>query len=177
MNPAQLHRELAELGISPALLEIRGLGPFAEAEQLEVVQTDSDGREHALTPEAARAWRQLKQAAEKDGVTIFVASAFRSIGRQIQIVKRKLDAGQTLEEVLAINAPPGYSEHHTGRAVDVATADEPLLESSFARTHAYAWLQRHGGEFGFMLSYPEGNEGGYQYEPWHWCYHSDKHSA
>ncbi|MDN5865082.1 MAG: M15 family metallopeptidase [Gammaproteobacteria bacterium] len=167
-----LQRQLAGLGISSARLESRGLHPFAEAGRLEVVQTDDDGREHQLTPEAAAAWRHLHRAAEEDGVILFIASAFRGIERQIQIIQRKLDAGQSLEAILAVNAPPGYSEHHSGRAVDIGTPDDPLLEASFADTPAFAWLVRRAGEFGFVLSYPEGNQSGYRCEPWHWCYHT-----
>lgn len=177
MDTQKLPNELERLGISATLLDARGLHPFAEAERLEVVQTDADGRRHSLTPEAASAWQRMYRAARKDDVILLVVSAFRSVERQIRIVRRKLDAGQTLEEILAVNAPPGYSEHHTGRAVDIGTPNEPLLESSFSRTNAYDWLRRHGNEFGFVLSYPQGNAAGYRYEPWHWCYHSDERSS
>jgi D-alanyl-D-alanine carboxypeptidase len=168
-----LKNELERLRISPALLAARGLHQFAEAERLEIVQTDADGREHSLTPEAAAAWYRMQQAAEMEGVALFVVSAFRGIERQIGIVRRKLERGRTIEQILRENAPPGYSEHHTGRAVDIGTAGEPLLELSFGETPAYEWLQRRAGEFGFALSYPEGNGEGYQYEPWHWCYHAN----
>ncbi|MGH8162405.1 MAG: M15 family metallopeptidase [Gammaproteobacteria bacterium] len=174
VNSETLRRELDKLGISAARLESRGLARFAEAERLEIAQTDSDGRKHRLTPAAAAAWRRLQRAAKEDGIDVFVASAFRGIERQIRIIRRKLDSGQSLEDILAVNAPPGYSEHHTGRAVDIGTPNEPLLELSFADTPAYAWLQRRGAEFGFALSYPEGNESGYQYEPWHWCHHAER---
>ncbi len=168
-----LRQELGRLGISVAELERRKLRSHAEAEGLEIVQTDTNGREHRLTPVAAAAWRQMRQAAKDDGVALFIVSAFRGIERQIGIFRRKLDAGQTLEHILTVNAPPGYSEHHTGRAVDIGTTGEPLLELTFGDTPAYDWLQRRAGEFGFTLSYPEDNAEGYQYEPWHWCYHED----
>jgi zinc D-Ala-D-Ala carboxypeptidase len=72
--------------------------------------------------------------------------------------------------VLRINAPPGYSEHHTGRAVDLGTAGCAALDQAFAQTPAFAWLQRHAQRFGFYLSYPRDNAEGYLYEPWHWCF-------
>jgi D-alanyl-D-alanine carboxypeptidase len=72
--------------------------------------------------------------------------------------------------VLSVTAPPGYSEHHTGRAVDVATPGSPVLETTFEQTRAFSWLQKHANNFGFYLSFPQGNASGYQYEPWHWCF-------
>ncbi len=161
---------LAELGIDPRWVALRGLPFCEEATELECVETASDGREFLLTPQAAAAWRRLRAAAQSDGVQLFVFSAFRSVTRQAELIRRKLDSGKPLDEILAVLAPPGYSEHHTGRAVDVGTPDSPALETEFERTEAFAWLQRRAGEFGFRLSYPSGNAQGYQYEPWHWCF-------
>lgn len=164
-----------ELGISRALLITRGLLAYGEAECLEVVERGADGREHLLLPMAASAWRALRAAAVADGITLFVVSAFRSIERQAEIVRRKLEGGMHIEAILAVSAPPGYSEHHTGRAVDVSTPGVPTLEVEFDRTPAFAWLSDRGSAFGFHLSYPVGNPQGYQYEPWHWCFHHTAH--
>lgn len=157
------------LGIPPALIESRRLLPCAEAARLEVAEVASTGREHLLTPEAASAWRQMKSAAAEESVDLFIVSAFRSVERQVDIVRGKLKAGQKIEEILCVSAPPGYSEHHTGCAVDVGTPGTPDLEEGFALTAAFGWLQRRAAEFGFRLSYPENNPHGYRYEPWHWC--------
>lgn len=173
MEREALQKALQRLGIDYRLFEARGLHPFEEAGALEVIQTDADGREHRLAPEAATAWRRMQQAAQADAITLFAVSAFRGIERQIRIIRRKLDAGKPLEKILTENAPPGYSEHHTGRAVDIGTAGEPPLELTFGETPAFAWLQKRAREFDFTLSYPENNAQGYQYEPWHWC-HRDK---
>jgi zinc D-Ala-D-Ala carboxypeptidase len=161
---------LAELGISAAALEARGLKPCPEASHVEIAEVGEEGREHLLVPVAAEAWRQLKQAALGDGVTLFIVSAYRSVERQAEIVRRKLEAGQRLEEILAVSAPPGYSEHHTGRAVDLGTPGTRPLELEFAETAAFQWLDERARDFGFVLSYPQGNAFGYDYEPWHWCY-------
>jgi len=53
-----------------------------------------------------------------------------------------------------VNAAPGYSEHHTGRAIDIGASGEPPLTETFEHTAAFRWLARRGGEFGFRLSYP-----------------------
>lgn len=163
--------KLEELGISYDKLRMRGLHPYPEAKSLQVAETGEDGREHLLIPEAAEAWRELKLSAAQDGVILFIVSAFRSVARQAEIIDRKLKSGLDIEEIIRVNAPPGYSEHHTGRAVDLSSPGVQPLEVEFETTPAFTWLQQNAGQFGFVLSYPPGNREGYQYEPWHWCYH------
>lgn len=166
----QYDQRLEDLGISSALIAVRGLRLCPEAVQLELAEIGADGREHRLAPEAAAAWRRMKDAAFQAGVCLFIVSAYRSIDRQTEIIRRKLDAGQKIEDILCVSAPPGFSEHHSGRAVDLGVPDTPLLETCFDQTAAFRWLQQHAGRFGFVLSYPADNPQGYQYEPWHWCY-------
>lgn len=161
---------LERLGIPPSLVARRGLREFTEAASLELAETGADGRQYLLSPPAATAWRELRLAATGSGIDIHIVSAFRSVDRQVELVQRKLAAGQALEEILAIVAPPGFSEHHTGRAVDIGTPGCPLLDTCFEGTAAFDWLRRRAGDFGFLLSYPRDNTSGYQYEPWHWCF-------
>jgi zinc D-Ala-D-Ala carboxypeptidase len=158
------------LGITRELLKTRRLAEYSEAAVLELAETGSDGKDHFLVPEAATAWRKLKAAALTDGVSLLIVSGFRSIDRQAEIIRRKIDAGSTTEEVLTVCAPPGFSEHHTGRAIDVSTAGSPVLEIEFEQTPAFSWLSANAANFGFYMSYPAGNPFGYQYEPWHWCF-------
>lgn len=165
MNP-----HLAALGISSELITARGLRECEEAATLEVAEVGADGRDHMLIPLAAEAWRGLRAAALGDGIDLFIVSAFRSIERQAEIVRRKLETGAVVESILTVCAPPGFSEHHTGRAVDLSTSGSRALEVEFDQTAAYAWLTQHAAEFGYYLSYPIGNRWGYQYEPWHWCF-------
>lgn len=112
----------------------------------------------------------MKRQALADGEVLFIVSAFRGVERQIEIIRRKLDSGDSIDRILTVCAPPGYSEHHTGRAVDVGTSGSALLEPEFGQTSAFDWLGRNAGAFGFSLSYPAGNSYGYAHEPWHWCY-------
>ncbi len=163
---------LVEWGISTEWLVARGLCAHPEAIDLVVAETGADGREHRLTPPAAAAWQAMKLAAGAENVVLTIISAHRSIARQDEIVRRKLARGETLEDILKISAPPGYSEHHSGRAVDIATPGVPLLVEEFDTTLAFAWLQERAGSFGFRLSYPRGNRCGFHYEPWHWCWHA-----
>ena len=161
---------LFSLQIHPDRIAAKGLTLQAEAEKLVLAEIGDDGREHRLTPAAAAGWRAMRAAAEADGVAIRIASAFRSVQRQAEIVRSKLEQGFSLDSILEVSAPPGYSEHHTGRAIDITTDDTPAFEIEFERTAAFRWLCRRAGEFGFALSYPHGNPHGYAYEPWHWCH-------
>jgi D-alanyl-D-alanine carboxypeptidase len=88
---------------------------------------------------------------------------------QARLIRKKINAGQKIGDILEVNAPPGFSEHHTGRAVDVATPGSRPLTEDFESTQAFAWLQRRAAEFGFSMSYPRDNPCGFVYEPWHWA--------
>ena len=164
---------LASCGIAPELIERRSLYLCNEATGLELAETGEDGRQFMLLPEAARAWKEMVAAAAREGVALRLASAFRSLDRQVEILRGKLAEGVSLDEILRESAPPGYSEHHTGRAIDVTTPGSPGLEEVFENTEAFRWLTRRAHEFGFRLSFPRGNRYGYAYEPWHWFYERD----
>ena len=69
-----------------------------------------------------------------------------------------------------MNAAPGYSEQHSGRAVDLGTMGCDALSEEFENTKVYQWLVKNAGGFGFYLSYPRDNPYGIDFEPWHWCY-------
>lgn len=165
-----VHPAAAALGITPALLRSRGLRLYPEAQVLVLADTNAEGREFHLTPAAHRAWQALKAAAAADGITLVLESAYRSVARQVEILQAKLAAGDSLDEALRWVAPPGCSEHHTGRAVDIGTPGSVALEEAFETTSAFTWLQRHAGTHGFTMSFPRGNAQGYGYEPWHWCF-------
>ena len=138
-----------------------------------LVATEADcfGRPQQLTEAAFRAWRAMKQAASDDAVELFLVSAWRSPQYQHDLIARKLARGQNIEQILKINAAPGYSEHHTGRALDIGAPDCEALSEAFADTPAFRWLSRHARAHGFRMSYPRNNPFGIAYEPWHWCYH------
>ena len=109
-------------------------------------------------------------AAAACGVNLLIVSAFRSVERQQQIVTRKREKGLTWDEILRMNAYPGFSEHHTGYAVDIGAPKACDLEESFEETREFLWLSEHAVEFGFTMSYPRGNPSGVAYEPWHWVW-------
>lgn len=112
----------------------------------------------------------MQAAAKRDGVGLLAVSGFRSVRRQYEIVKKKLEAGQLLGDILKVNAAPGFSQHHTGFALDLTddSADEPLTEK-FELVPAFLWLSKYAHRFGFSLQYPRDNRYGFVYEPWHWA--------
>jgi zinc D-Ala-D-Ala carboxypeptidase len=148
--------------------------PFPEAAELVSIGPDIYGRDQRLTPAAAHAWQSMRTAAEKEGIVLQAVSAFRSVAYQRGIIERKLAAGQKIEDILRVSAAPGFSEHHTGRTIDITTPGCKPLEEEFERTPAFAWLTRRAGEFGFTMSYPRNNPRGVIYEPWHWTFQEEK---
>jgi zinc D-Ala-D-Ala carboxypeptidase len=141
---------------------------FEEAAALEDVEPNVVGTMQRLAPETAAAWRNMKRSAARDAVQLLLVSGFRSIGHQAQIIRRKLAAGQSIEEILGVNAAPGFSEHHTGRAVDIATPGTRPLTAEFEDSAAFRWLEANAASFGFHMPYARDNRFGFVYEPWHW---------
>ncbi|HEY9182953.1 MAG TPA: M15 family metallopeptidase [Gammaproteobacteria bacterium] len=141
---------------------------FAEAVELVDVEPNIVGVAQKLAPETALAWHKMKQTAALAGVQLLLVSGFRSIRHQADLIRRKLSAGQAIDAILLVNAAPGFSEHHTGRAIDVATPGTRPLTAEFESSKAFAWLEANAATFGFRMPYPRGNRFGFEYEPWHW---------
>lgn len=172
---------LGELGVDEAYFLARGLVKFEDAgcdgveNELVVVQVDEDGREHELVSAAALAWEEMRVAALDElgeECELLLVSAYRSVERQGEIVRGKFLRGLGAEEIFAVSAPPGFSEHHTGRAVDISTPGFEALEEEFEGSVAFGWLVKNAGRFGFSMTYGRENPFGYLYEPWHWCFRS-----
>lgn len=164
-----MHRELgiAEKHLRANRLPLHEQPPF---EELEVVELDFEGKPFLLVSSAAKAWREMKSAAAREGITLLPFSGFRSYQYQMQLIATRLKSGRVLEDILTHIAIPGFSEHHSGRAVDVHAAGRPLLEEAFENTAEFAWLSANAARFGFRLSYPRENSSGIIYEPWHWYF-------
>ena len=163
-------RELhTELGI-PDDYGSDGVKPaFEETVDLVDVGPNPDGRMQRLTSATAASWQAMQAAAEGDGVALLLISGFRSIDYQAGLIRRKLNAGQSVSDILNVNAAPGFSEHHTGRAIDLAELGAEPLTEDFESSAAFAWLEKNAANFGFSMSYPRENRQGFVYEPWHWA--------
>ena len=141
-----------------------------ETTDLVSIGPDIYQRDQRLAPGAAAAWRKMQHAAATEDVPLQVVSAFRSVEYQEGLIRKKLEKGQEITEILRVSAAPGFSEHHTGRALDLTTPGFPVLEEAFEESEAFAWLTRSAGQFGFRMSFPRDNPHGVAYEPWHWAW-------
>ncbi|MGH3090153.1 MAG: M15 family metallopeptidase, partial [Rubrobacteraceae bacterium] len=68
-----------------------------------------------------------------------------------------------------VSAPPGQSQHQLGTTVDFTNAEVGYqLLPSFGETSASEWLEKNARKYGFVITYPNGDEQktGRQWEPW-----------
>ena len=141
--------------------------------------TNSVGDEVQVESKAYDAYCALKEAVEKDlegyekgEVKLELDSAYRSVAAQQEIVD---DFTEKYGEdyVKQYVAVPGFSEHHTGLALDLYfTIDgKDIYENEDLVQYPDIWEVIHARlpEYGFILRYTEDGEAstGYSYEPWH----------
>lgn len=172
VRPIRQKNPWPQLGIPPDYAGTRDLQPQREARRVvSVGRAPGDGKLVRLAPRAAAAWHRMREAAAYHGIVLLPLSGFRSVARQTKLIRAKLAAGQTIDEILRTVTAPGFSEHHTGRAIDIGSPEHVELDEEFAHTAAFRWLEKRAPEFAFRLSYPRNNPHGIGYEPWHWCWH------
>ena len=115
---------------------------------------------------------KMREEAKKDGIYLVFLSGYRSINLQNDIFySLKSIRNQVAAERARVSAPPGYSEHSTGFAIDIgdATQRETDFETDFENTDAFRWLIKNAAKFHFKLSFNKDNKY-IDYEPWHWRY-------
>jgi D-alanyl-D-alanine carboxypeptidase len=131
---------------------------------------------HAYTPvlrrDAAKAYRKMYRAAQKDGIDLVVQSGYRSYSAQVAVYDGWVASlGRAAAD--RQSARPGYSEHQIALSVDIAAANRACtIQACFGKTPEGKWLMRNAPRFGWHLRYPKGKTSitGYIYEPWHWRY-------
>ncbi len=115
---------------------------------------------------------KMKSDAKKDGIFLVFLSGYRSINLQEDIFySLKSMRNQIAAERARVSAPPGYSEHSTGFAIDIGDANkrETDFEVEFENTDAFRWLKLNAAKYHFKLSFDQNNKT-VDYEPWHWRY-------
>ncbi|MDP2716087.1 M15 family metallopeptidase [Rheinheimera sp.] len=152
-----------------------------------------------LHKEVAAPFAALCLAAQADGISIKIVSAFRSYQRQAAIWQAKLSGqrpvynsqgdvidisrlsvADKLHAVLLYSALPGASRHHWGTELDLYDAAavpqdyKPQLNpAEYGPDGPFSrlqqWLSAHAAEFGFFLPYRQ-FQGGVAAEPWHISY-------
>ena len=150
--------------------------PYTEATSAELV---SIGGSYRLRQAAATKFQAMISAARSSGVNITTISAFRSVEDQKQLFFGVGAArGQQPTKRAEVSAPPKYSEHHTGYAVDIGDSSVPAtnLNQNFETTPAFKWLKVNAARYSFELSFPKDNIQGVSYEPWHWRFVGDINS-
>ncbi|WP_448380405.1 M15 family metallopeptidase [Gloeomargarita sp.] len=154
--------------------------PYAEISRDRLIVVASYGQKEyqryvEMEREAGLALFRLMSAARDQGLWIIPISGFRTVRYQAELFQRQVQKQGSEIAAARISAPPGYSEHHTGLAIDLgdgfaAGEGVPDITEHFSQTKAYAWLQKNAHMYGFELSYPPNNPQGVMYEPWHWRY-------
>ncbi|MBQ5327789.1 MAG: M15 family metallopeptidase [Oscillospiraceae bacterium] len=147
--------------------------------ELETVQGN-----YKMDIKAAESARNLLEAAAEAGFNMQLCSAYRTIERSAYLYERKVNQyigyGYSEEdakvEAARWVAPPGTSEHHTGLAMDLVSAEYwgyySDLEHAYEEFDSFEWMYEHCAEFGFILRYPKDKQDitGITYEPWHYRY-------
>ncbi len=116
-------------------------------------------------------FKEMQFIAAQRGVSLQLLSGYRSIDLQRDIFyENKSIRNQTAVERSKVSAPPGYSEHSTGYAIDVGDGNYPdtHFEVEFEQTPAFKFMKRFASKYHFVLSFPPNNKQGVTYEPWHW---------
>ena len=118
--------------------------------------------------------RAMDEAARAAGAGFAVQSAFRDHTTQADIFHGWV---ATIGEAgaLAESARPGHSEHQLGTALDLRSAGTRTAaweHPDWGQTPAGAWLRENSWQYGFVLSYPDGQSAAtcYDYESWHFRY-------
>ncbi len=121
---------------------------------------------YKMREETGQAYLELKKAAAAEGLKIRAVSAYRTVEYQAGLYNRYLST-DSKENVDRYSARPGYSEHHTGMAIDLFGSTEGLR--AFVNTPEYPWVRDNCYKYGFIIRYTTDIENitGYEDEPWH----------
>lgn len=141
-----------------------------------VYEGDRDGY---VDKRAAKYAKDMFAAALEDGIDLWVVSSYRTIQYQQdnfdRSVQQRMDNGMTYDDAYADTlrevAMPGESEHNAGLAMDIMSVEYTSMDDAgFEDTKAFAWLDKHAAEYGFILRYPKDKESITEiiYEPWHY---------
>ena len=150
-----------------------GYGPFEEANesQLESIgEYRATGRIVKLQRSAAQAFLEMQAEALRDAVVIVPVSGFRERERQAALFRRAVRKHGSQRKAARWVAPPGFSHHEAGLAIDLGEESSPQCDvrRCFRKTRAYKWLTENAERFGFALNRPRTARSRPPREPWHW---------
>ncbi|MBR5485088.1 MAG: M15 family metallopeptidase [Oscillospiraceae bacterium] len=159
------------------LMLVNSTHPLAEGYTPELAYVQG---EYRVDKRILQVSQQMIADARKDGVELLVCSAYRPVESQTRLFNNKVNewmsVGKSKDEAVALTsaliAVPGTSEHHTGLALDIVTPSYQSLDEGFAKTSAFAWLDKHAADYGFIMRYPADKTDitKIDYESWHYRY-------
>ena len=122
-----------------------------------------------------------KELLNKNSIQIELDSVYRSVAEQQEVWDdfMKEHGEEYTKKYVAV---PGYSEHHTGLAVDIClVVDGRIIDDNdemTAQTEIFKVIHSKLADHGFILRYLKGKESitGYNYEPWHLRYVGEKYA-
>ncbi len=151
--------------------------PKGWEDELELVgETNSKGDYVEVDKVTYDAFNELKEDLEEnEGITIELNSGYRSVDTQQSIWDSYMEDFGDEDMVEVYVMKPGYSEHHTGLALDVLLVEDgmPVEEPNdvIYENHKQSWdtIHEYLAKHGFILRYLDGKEDvtGIGYEPWH----------
>lgn len=148
---------------------------------VEIIEVENSlGEKHRIEQKTYAAYEKLREELLKEGVQIELDSVYRSVEEQQEIWDEwSADPELGEEYCKKYLAVPGFSEHHTGLAVDIFIMKDGKEirdnDAMIADTEDFAKVHELLPKYGFILRYPEGKDAitGYAYEPWHLRYIDD----
>jgi D-alanyl-D-alanine carboxypeptidase len=99
---------------------------------------------------------------------VIITQGFRTYEEQKEMLELKI---RQYGENQTVAQKPGFSEHHTGYAMDISTYENNIM-GTFTGENEYAFIFDNAYKYGFILRYPQGKEDvtGISYESWHFRY-------
>lgn len=164
---------------------VNKLNPLPEdwEEKLEIEScVNTVGNTVEVEKKAYDAYLKLKADLEDEGIYVDLDSAYRSVAEQQRIMDDFIEQ-YGIEYATKTVATPGYSEHHTGLALDlyliIDGVDVDENEDMIQYVDIWATIHEKLPQYGFILRYLDGKEyiTGYGYEPWHLRYIDDPDKA
>ena len=144
--------------------------------------TNTVGDDVEVEINAYKEYLDLKKELEAEDIYVDLDSARRSVEAQQRIMDSFTEE-YGADYAAKIVAQPGYSEHHTGLALDLylIVDGKDIIYNEDLVTYPEIWEKIHEklADHGFILRYLPGKEHitGYAYEPWHIRYIDDKKIA
>ncbi len=139
------------------------------------IKIKSNGKFFWIRTEVAVKYEEMAKDAKKEGINLFIVSAFRSFEDQKNIWEYKnkkysyLSKQERVKKILEYSSMPGTSRHHWGTDIDLVSVN-PSFFDSFEGKKIFKWLTNNASKYGFFMPYSSGRTNGFKEEKWHWSY-------